>query len=164
MRRGLIAAAVVATSVFWLGGTAASAVPQASCQLFQGAGAPDGALDVGWTSRFTYVAPPAASNVSGAATVDGHPGWAVFFDNNTDSPVTNPSVSLSSSLDPSVFDGEIPSFPFSCSLPGLDPTQEMQVFPGLEATGLHSSFSLGYDSTRSVSPAVVPVGGGDVNV
>lgn len=164
MRRVLLAIGAAAASVLWIGGTAASAVPGAGCALYQGGGAPDSTLDVGWTSRFTYVAPPAASNVSGGATVDGHPGWAVFFDNNSGSPVTDPTVSLSSSLDPGVFDGEIPGFPFSCSLPSLDASKEMQVFPGLEATGLHSSFSLGYDSTRSASPAVVPVGGGDVNV
>ena len=164
MRRVLLAMVVAAASVVLLGGTAASAVPEASCQLFQSGPAPDSSLDVGWTSRLTYLAPQTVSSVSGAATVDGHPGWAVFFDNHTGSTVTNPGVSLSSSLDPAVFDGEVPSFPFSCSLPSLDPNQEMQVFPGLEATGLHSSFSLGYDSTRSVSPAVVPAGGGDVNV
>jgi hypothetical protein len=164
MRRTILVALVAAITVLAVGGTATSAVPQAQCALFQNGPSPSSALELGWVSRFSYVVPQTGSGASGSATVDGHPGWAVFLDNHSGSRVTNPTVTLSSGLDPTVFDGEIPSFPFSCSLPGLDPGQELQIFPGLEATGLHSSFSLGYDSTRSVSPAVVPVGGGDVTV
>lgn len=135
-----------------------------NCQLFQAGPSPYPVLDVNWTSRFYYVAPQAASDVSGSGSVVGYPGWAVFFDNHTGSGITNPTVTLSSGLDPAVFDGQIPSFPFACSLPGLDANQQLQIFPGLEATGLHSSFSLGYDSKRSVTPAVVPAGGGNVTV
>ena len=146
-------------------GGLAQPVPPARCQLFAAGGTPPTPqMNVNWVSRFHYVVPAGQESVAGSASVSGHPGWAPFIDNDTGTSVTNPTVTLSSGLDPSVFDGQLPTagFPSSCSLPSLANGQEMQIFPGLEAPGVHISSNLGYDSSRSVTPSEVPVGGGDV--
>lgn len=162
LRAGLVAVCAVGAIV--LPGGAPGAVPPSQCQAFTAPPFGPHDLQAEETTRLTYVAPAGTDSVSGTATLDGHPGWAFFFNNLTGSAVTNPRLTVASGLDPAVFDGGLmtPSFPSSCSLPTLDSGQQLQIFPGLEATGLHSTFNLGYDSTRSVSPAEVPVGGGDV--
>ena len=125
-----------------------------------------------------YQVPAGVNSVSGGSAVHGYPAWfPVAMDNFSSSAVSDPTITISGGVDPSVFDGTLPSpgLPSSCSQPGLSPGQELQLLPGsgpspgqgssfLTARGEQESFALGFDSTRSVTPSAVPVGGGDVTV
>ena len=114
---------------------------------------------------YRYNAPADATSVFGSGTVQGFPTWYMILTNFSGASVPNPTLTISSGLDPSVFDGELPtpSFPSSCSLSSLPARTSM--IPGtLQAPSLQQSFSPGFDSTRSVSPSTVPAGGGDVTV
>ncbi len=116
-------------------------------------------------SRFDYTVPSGVSSVSGSATVTGTPGWALWMANHTASAVNDPTITVSSGLDPSLFSGlPTPTFPASCTAPSLGGDGDRLAWSDgeLAATGIQSTFTLGYDSSWTASQ--VPAGGGDVTL
>lgn len=115
-------------------------------------------------SRFDYFVPVGVSSVAGGATVTGNPAWALFMGNHTASPVTDPTFTVSSGLDPALFNSlPTATFPTSCSAPSLGGDGQRLAWGNeLAATGIQSTFALGYDASWSASQ--VPAGGGDVTV
>lgn len=109
-----------------------------------------------------YDVPTGMSSVSGSVTVPVYPTWNILFSNNSAATVTNPTIAISSGLDSSVFDGELPTptLPSSCTQPSLDPTGTMNL--GLGAPGDVQGESLGYNSSAIATPNVVPAAGGEV--
>jgi hypothetical protein len=109
---------------------------------------------------------PAAVNSTSAATpLTGFPTWDFLLSDTSGAPVTNPTITVNSGYSTSVFGGSIPTpgLPTSCGLPGLASGQTM-FFPQMQATGIQTTFAPGFDSTRSTSPQVVPVGGGEQTI
>ena len=113
-----------------------------------------------------YVAPAGATSVSGSTAVQGFVNWYTIMSNSTGASVSSPTITFNSGLNPSVFDGELPtsSFPSSCSLSSLPANESMDFNSSIAAPGIEQSFTTGFDSTLSVTPSVVPVGGGQVTV
>lgn len=112
-------------------------------------------------SNLTYLVPTGVGSTSGAATLPLSPSWSVFFGNGTATTVTNPTLTISSTLDPSLFNGlPTASLPSSCSLPSLDPGHGMHL--GFAGPGAAVNRSLGFDTTASATPDVVPAAGGEL--
>lgn len=116
---------------------------------------------------FQYTAPPGVDAVTGAVVRQANPNFYLDMQNDSTSAVTDPTITISSGYTPSVFDGSLPTstLPSSCSLPTL-PTGDGMDLPWsfLTAYGVQDPYTLGYDSSRTVTPDWVPVGGGDVRV
>lgn len=115
-------------------------------------------------SRFNYSVPTGVSSVSGGATVTGYPSWALFMGNHTGSTVTDPTFTVSSGLDPSLFSPlPTPTFPTSCTASSLGGDgQRLAWGDDVAATGIQSTFTLGYDASWTAPN--VPAGGGDVTL
>ena len=151
---------------FGLTALASAAAPPATCTLTPVNTPMPNFVDVGEQSSFQYDAPASTTSVSGSATVPGFPTWLLDMTDATSASVPDPTFTINSGLAPSVFDGGLPgssqTFPASCSLPALAPNQAMAL--GLAAPGIQEMSSPGFDSSISVSPSTVPVGGSDVTV
>jgi hypothetical protein len=145
---------------------ASAAVPPATCTPTPVNTPMANFVDVGEQSSFQYDVPVSTTSVSGSATVSGFPTWLLNMTDATSASVPDPTFTINSGLDPSVFDGGLPgssqTFPASCNLPTLAPNQAMSL--GLAAPGIQVMFSPGFDSSISMSPSTVPVGGSDVTV
>jgi hypothetical protein len=86
--------------------------------------------------------------------------------NGSSAVFTNPTITISSSYDPSLFAVEPPDFngppapglPSSCSAPAIGPNSfaDMQLL----APGIADSLSLGYDSSTSPAPQLLSASGG----
>jgi D-xylose transport system substrate-binding protein len=109
--------------------------------------------------RFVDV-PVGVNSVSATATQQGRRNWNLFFANESSTAVTNASETVNSGFDPSGFDwnGAVTSFPATRSTPGIAAGEQW----GLDGllSNVPVTFSLGYGSTRAVSPVVIPAGGG----
>lgn len=102
------------------------------------------------------ILPPTVGSAQGSATQTGFRNWLTFLGNSSQASVTNPAITVASGYDPSFFPG-VAAFPVTYTQPTLAPGQE---FSGdLPPSTIPVSFSLGYDSTRTVSPLTIPVGG-----
>jgi hypothetical protein len=100
--------------------------------------------------------PPTATSAQAGTTQSGTRSWDFFLGNRSQTPVTNATVTVESGYNPSLFPG-VSSFPVTATQANLTPGQEFSAGP-LQSS-IPVSFTLGYDSTRTVSPLVVPVGG-----
>jgi hypothetical protein len=98
-----------------------------------------------------YDVPEGANSVSGSATVGLYPSWNILFSNNSSSIVTDPTITVSSGL---------PGFSGSCTQASLDPSGTISL--GFVAPGNTQAGSLGYDSSNTVTPNLLPAAGGDV--
>ena len=114
---------------------------------------------------FVAQLPTTVSTTSAASTLSGFPNWGFLLSNASGVPVSNPLITVNSGYSAAVFGDSLPppGFPSSCGQPTLASGQTIQ-FPELEGNSLPTTFSLGFDSTRSVSPQTVPVGGGQQTV
>jgi len=117
---------------------------------------------LGWA----YLPDTATSN-SAQTKHDGLRAWRFYLTNISGSTVTNPSVTINSGYDPTLFTwGEAPvtSFPATKTESDLPAGQQM----GLRTLDLMSSipykFTTGYDSTRTVDNAMIPPGGSQQKV
>lgn len=108
-------------------------------------------LGVNVFSVLNYDVPEGANSVSGSATVGLYPSWNVMFSNASSATVTDPTITTSSAL---------PGLSGSCTVPSLDPGSTMT--PGLAPGGITQTGSLGYDSSNTVTPSLLPAAGGDV--
>ena len=105
--------------------------------------------------------PPDATSVQAGTTQSGTRSWNIFLGNNSQTSVTNPTITVSSGLSPSLFPDEVSSFPVTASQNSLGPGEGLSALPTGDLNSLIPvSFTTGYDSTRTVSPAVIPAGGG----
>jgi hypothetical protein len=111
-----------------------------------------------------YQVPGGVTSVSGSASVQGYPSWTPDMGNNSGETVT-PTITISGGVDPSVFDDSLPTatLPSSCGLGALPSGDNMSLF-GITAEGIQDNFTLGFDSTYTVTPDEVALGGGDVTV
>jgi hypothetical protein len=153
----------VALVVVFLPAQVAQADSPSPCTIHYGPnGGPAPGLGINVFSILRYAVPAGVNSVSGSATVPLFPRWNILFTNNSSATVTDPTITISSGLDPSVFDGQLPTpgLPSSCSQPSLDPTGTMNL--GFAAPESVRGGSLGYDSSAVASPNVVPAAGGEV--
>ena len=144
---------------------AASAAPTDGQCFQQGIGGPTNTdLAAVENSGAQYDAPADATSVSSTSSVPGYFEWYFDLANRSSSDIASPAITINSGLDPGVFDGGLPSagFPSSCGQSLLPADQSLALI--LQAPGTQISFEPGFDSTRTVSPATVPVGGGDVTI
>jgi hypothetical protein len=112
------------------------------------------------SASYTRLPDTATSNSAGTV-LTGVRGWRIYLGNGLTSEVTNALVTIDSGRDPSLFDwnGPVTSFPVTKTTPTLASGQEWDTGGGL-ASSIPVSFQAGYDSTRTVDPAVIPAGGG----
>lgn len=102
----------------------------------------------------TTTANPATSALTGTRN------WQFFPGNQSGSAVSNLSVSVNSGLDPTKFywAGPVSSFPVTRSTPTLAAGQSWDA-DGVITSTVPVNFTAGYDSTRTVSPPAIKVGG-----
>jgi hypothetical protein len=106
--------------------------------------------------------PPGTSSVAAGATQTGTLAWDFYLDILPDgTTVTTPTITVDSGYDPSHF-GSVSSFPVTYSEADLAPGEQMK-FPFM-FSDIPVSFTLGYDSTATISPSVIPAGGGQQTV
>ena len=108
-------------------------------------------------------APATVNSVSAGTIQTGFRNWYSFLENRSQTTVTNATVSVMSGYDPSLFDG-VSSFPYASTDPSLAPGQSYaagNLWPKytLPENMIPVNYSLGYDSSRAASPALIPVGG-----
>lgn len=115
-------------------------------------------------SGAAYDAPVGTTSVPGDASVSSYFNWYFDLADQQDPSVASPDITIDSGLDPAVFDGGLPTptFPTSCGFPTVAAGRSVAF--SLQAPGAQISFDPGFDSTRTVSPATVPAGGGDVTI
>jgi hypothetical protein len=104
-------------------------------------------------------------NVAGSAVLNGTRGFFFNFTNQTQSTITNATVTMTSGWNLSYFPG-IATLPVSSTTPALGPGESSDYldFPQLCCTLVPSSFSEGFDSVRSVQPVRIGSGGGTQTV
>jgi hypothetical protein len=155
-------AGLLALVVLFVPAQAARSDSPSQCLMHYGFTGNNPGLGANIFSILEYAVPAGANSVSGSATVPLYPRWNILFTNDSPATVTHPTITISSGLDPSVFDGQLPTpgLPSSCSQPSLDPTGTMNL--GFAAPGSVHSGSLGYDSSAVAIPSVVPAAGGEV--
>ncbi len=111
------------------------------------------------------VALPASATSALARTVQsGQRDWGFILGNNSQTSVTNPTISVQSGYDPSqynfIWQGQpVTTFPVTATQSALNPGQEFGPVP-LESN-VPVTFTLGFNSTRIVSPSLIPAGGTD---
>jgi hypothetical protein len=136
--------------------------PSSQCGVHVGPnGAPPG-LAATIFSTLNYDVPAGVNSVSGSATAPLYPSWNILFTNDSPETVTDPTITITSGLDPAVFGGELPepTLPSSCSQPSLEPNGTMNL--GFAARGSVHDASLGFDSSAVATPNVLPATGGEV--
>jgi hypothetical protein len=134
---------------------AQSAFADAPLQCAVHPGGPSGGnpgLGVTVHSVLNFDVPQGASSVSGSATVGLYPSWNVMFSNAAPVAVTAPTITTSSAL---------PGLSGSCTEPSLDPGSAVGL-QGLASAAITQTRSLGYDSSNTVTPSLLPAAGGDV--
>ncbi|HEY8645330.1 MAG TPA: hypothetical protein VIL77_05555 [Gaiellaceae bacterium] len=153
---------LVALFVLFVPAQAARSDSPSQCTIHYGPTGNNPGLGANIFSILKYDVPLGVDSVSGSATVPLYPTWNILFSNDSAATVTDPTITISSGLDPSVFNGELPTptLPSSCSQPSLDPTGTMNL--RLAAPGSVHGGSLGYDSSAIAIPNVVPAAGGEV--
>ena len=104
---------------------------------------------------------PGVDAVPASQTLNGVWSWFFVID-DLSVPVTNPTVTVDSGYPVSAFPGGLAgatSFPVSLSQAGLIPGESF--FPNANfVSNIPVTMSPGFDSSRSVSPRTIPVGGG----
>ena len=160
LRCGLVG--LLALVVLFMPAQAARSDSPSQCTIHYGPTGNNPGLGANIFSILKYDVPAGVSSVSGGATVPMYPTWNILFSNNSAATVTDPTITISSGLNPSVFNGQLPTptLPSSCSQPSLDPTGTMNL--GFAAPGSVQGGSLGYDSSAVAIPNVVPAAGGEV--
>lgn len=107
-----------------------------------------------------------ATGATAGATQQGNRVWNVFLNNRSQVSVTNASVTVKSGLDAALFTwgslDPLSGFPQTKTMSSLAPGQQWE--PSTVSSEIPVSFTPGYDSTRTVSPATIPVGGGQQTV
>jgi hypothetical protein len=113
--------------------------------------------------------PPAATSAQAGTVQSGQTAWPFTFRNNSQTSVTNPTVSVQGGYDPSQYNFTWPdqpgqpvtAFPVTATQASLNPGQELD--PRL-FSNIPVKYTLGYNSTRTVGPSKIPVGGADQKV
>lgn len=122
---------------------------------------PSPCLGLGITDESRASQPPSVDAVSGSQTLQGSRAWFFQIQNSYGAgTATNASISVQSGYPASSFVG-VTSFPVSTSTAVLGPNQALALSLN---SSIPASFTSGFDSTRSMSPQVVPAGGGPVSV
>jgi hypothetical protein len=116
-----------------------------------------GAMDV---AAYHAYLPPSATGAQATTLQDGYMSWYSIISNDTQAPLTNGSISVMSGYDPFLFNS-VPSFPFTTIFPVLTPGEHFagQLNSSSSENMIPATFSLGYNSTKTVSPKTIPVGG-----
>lgn len=100
--------------------------------------------------------PSTATSAQAATMQNGTRSWGTFLANDSQTPVTNAAITVNSGYNPALFNG-VTAFPVTKTQSSVASGQQF------DGVGLDSSipvnFSLGFDSTRTVSPLTIPVGG-----
>src|ERR1019366_8891439 len=107
--------------------------------------------------------PTTVNSVSAGTGQAGFRARYSFLWNRSPTTVTNATISVMSGYAPSLFDN-VSAFPYTSTDPILASGQPYAVgnlWPKytLPQNMIHVNYSLGFDSSRTVSPAVIPVGG-----
>lgn len=125
-------------------------------------------MDASETVNDNVSLPLSATSAQAGTTQNGFYTWQFNMQNNAQTDVTNPKITVNSGYDPSLFEG-ISSFPFTYTKPSLTPGEAFSTNwltpndtftstpPASYATPV--TFTLGYDSTRTVNTDTIPVGG-----
>jgi len=100
--------------------------------------------------------PADATSAQAGTAQSGTRSWDFVLGNNSQTLVTNPTITIDSGLSPSLFLG-VSSFPVIESQASLAPGDVFSAGP--LQSDIPVNFTLGYGSTRTVSPGVIPVGG-----
>ena len=150
MRKTMWVAAALSLSAFAIGSDAAAG--------------PGASLNVQDGHVLIAEAGPGVDAVSASQVLNGVWGWFFVIDDTSVS-VTTPTVTVDSGYPISAFPGlgGASSFPVSASQAALGAGESY--FPNLNfVSTIPASMSPGFDSTRSVSPQTIPVGGGHQQV
>jgi hypothetical protein len=109
--------------------------------------------------------PDTATSNSAGAVLNGVRGWRTYIENRSQAGVTNAAVTVDSGYNPSLFfwNGPVASFPATKSVSTLAAGQVYDAEQGLTSS-IPVAFAAGYDSTRTVDTATIPVGGGQQTV
>jgi len=100
--------------------------------------------------------PPTTTSAQAGTTQNGTRSWDFFLSNNSSTQVTSPTVIIDSGYSPSLFPG-VSSFPVTESQASLASGQQFSGGPLL--SDIPVGFTLGYDSSRTVSPSTIPADG-----
>ena len=100
--------------------------------------------------------PPTTTSAQAGTTQNGTRFWGFYLSNNSSTQVTSPTITIDSGYSPSLFPG-VSSFPVTATQASLASGQQFSGGPLL--SDIPVSFTLGYDSSRTVSPSTIPAGG-----
>jgi hypothetical protein len=117
-----------------------------------------GALEV---ADYVTIVPQDVISMQAATLQKGFMDWLSMITNYSQTPVTNATASVTSGYDPSFFRWPVASFPFTESVDSIagGGSQIMGKLLHESSTFPPVYYSLGYDSTKTVSPIMIPVGG-----
>jgi hypothetical protein len=104
--------------------------------------------------------PATATSIQATTIQNGFRLWYSFIGNSSQATVTDPTVSITSGWDHSLFDS-VTSFPVTGTTSSLGPGQSWpgpSLNPASEQNpgALSAKYTLGYDSTRTVNRPVIP--------
>jgi hypothetical protein len=108
--------------------------------------------------------PTTVNSVSAGTIQAGFWNWYSFLWNRSPTTVTNATISVMSGYAPSHFN-DVTAFPYTSTdpspLPSNQPYAAGTLWPKytLPQNMIHANYSLGFGSSRTLSPAVIPVGG-----
>jgi hypothetical protein len=107
---------------------------------------------------------PGQTSVQASSVLYGFRSWNSLIINDASVAVTNATVSTMSGLDPSIFG--LSSFPYVNTFASLAPgeTQFAGRLQPNDSQQIPVNFSLGYNSTITVSPTMIPIGGAQQTV
>jgi hypothetical protein len=127
--------------------------------LAGGCGSP--CLGVGVADVLNSSLPSSVDSVSGSQVLAGHRSWNMSLQSTPGSgTATNASISVQSGYPPALFNG-VSAFPVTTSTAAIGPNQELDL--SLNG-GITASFATGFDSARTMSPALIPSAGGQQTV
>jgi hypothetical protein len=113
-------------------------------------------LRVQETPSYNASLPVTATSAQAGTMQNSLRNWGFGMLNVSPTPVTNVTGSFESGYDPSLFPGVV-AFPVTRTISSIAPGQVWGPSPLL--SNIPVNFTLGYDSTRTVSPLTIPVGG-----
>ncbi len=99
---------------------------------------------------------PDVDSVATDTELTGHYSWNLHIHNNSEQTVVDPTISVESSSYPGFPDG---TFPAEWSKESLEPWEKWYEVNALSSTE-PITFTLGYDSSRTMEPLAIPPGGG----
>lgn len=100
---------------------------------------------------------PAITSASATTVQNGSKGWFSIIENDSQMPITNTALTIMSGYDPALFN-DVTSFPYTYTVGTIEPGQIQFVNRPIPAM-IPVLYTLGFDSSKEITPTTIPVGG-----